>query len=327
MINIGIVGAGYFGSVHAKAIAEIDGLQVAGFCSGTFAHAQACADTFGGTAYADCADLLADARIDAVVIATPHHLHESLAIVAAKAGKHILLEKPIAPTKSAGDAITQAAKAANVALMIGHVVHFMRPCMVAQSIIESGELGRPMLGYSQMIKLWMEENRKDWHLKTETGGGMLMTGGIHALDVLVWLMGQEVEAVSAQIGTYFHTQEADDSALLGLRFKGGGIGQIQSIGYRNGAMDYGAEIVCEQGTIGIDFAKGVAIGREGVWTEVEDSLDADPMHDAVVRQWQSFQESIVKGIEIAITGDYASHIVSVIEAAFQSNTERREVTL
>lgn len=325
MIGIGIIGAGHFGAVHAKAMAEVDGLRLIASCREDRSAAQQFAQEHGGKAYSDWRELLASPDVEAVVIATPHHLHEQIAIGAAEAGKHILLEKPMAPTTRGCDAISAAAAKTGVKLMVGHVMHFALPCITAKDIITSGAIGMPVLGSSWMIKLWMESNRRDWHRNVASGGGMLMTAGIHALDRLVWLMGQDVQGVQALAGTFFHDQEADDTALIGLRFADGGIGQVQSVGYRDGAMSFAMDMVCERGTLRIDFDHGVSIGTGGVWTPVAGSFEPDWMHHAVVREWQAMRDAILGVAPIAVTAPYARQMVAIIEAAHRANAERREI--
>ena len=327
MIGIGIIGAGHFGAVHAKAVAEVEGVQLVASCREDRIAAERFAAEHGGSAYADWRELLADPKVDAVVVATPHHLHEEIAIGAAEAGKHILLEKPMAPTARACDAINAAVSKAGVQLMVGHVMHFALPCLKAKEILDSGLIGRPVLGSSWMIKLWMESNRREWHLNTASGGGMLMTAGIHALDRLVWLMGQDVMSVNALAGTFFHEQEADDSALIGLRFANGGIGQVQSVGYRNGAVGFAMDLVCEQGTLRIDFDRGVSIGRDAVWTPVPDSIEPDWMHHAVAREWKAMRDAINGAAPVAVTGAYARQVVAIIEAVHLANAEKQEIRI
>lgn len=327
MIGIGIIGAGHFGAVHARAMAEVDGVQLVASCREDRAAAGQFVGEHGGSAYSDWRQLLADPAVGAVVIATPHHLHEEIAIGAAEAGKHILLEKPMAPTTRACDAINDAVAKAGVRLMVGHVMHFALPCIKAKEILDSGVIGKPVLGSSWMIKLWMESNRREWHKDTASGGGMLMTAGIHALDRLVWLMGHDVVGVNALAGTFFHEQEADDVALIGLRFGNGGIGQVQSVGYRDGAVGFAMDLVCETGTLRIDFDHGVSIGRDAVWTPVPDSIEPDWMHHAVVREWRAMRDAITGAAPVAVSGIYARHIVEIIEAVHQANAEKREVAI
>ena len=227
MLRVGILGAGFFGAFHARAIAATPSVQLAAVCDARLELAQAIAAEHGGKASADWSALLADASIDAVVIATPHHLHRDMAVAAAEAGKHILLEKPMARTAAECSAVIAAAERAGVKLMVGQLLHFALPCLVARRIIDSGELGRPVTGFATLSKLWMEPNRRSWHLDPATGGGMLMTAGIHVLDLLIWMMGEPAQAVSAAVGALFHEQAADDSALLLLRFPDGRFGQVR----------------------------------------------------------------------------------------------------
>lgn len=327
MIGIGIIGAGHFGAVHARAIAATQGLRVAAICREDAAAAQVFAHEHGGHAHTDWRAVLDDSAVDAVVIATPHHLHAEMAVAAAQAGRHVLLEKPMAPTLAECDAINAAVAKAGVKLMVGHVMHFARPCLVAREILDGGTLGRPVLGSSWMIKLWMEANRRPWHLSHSSGGGMLMTAGIHALDRLVWLMGGEVAAVSALSGALFHQQEADDSALMLLRFTDGRIGQVASVGYRDGAVGFAMDLVCEGGTLRIDFEHGVSIGRGGSWTPIAHSADPDWMQRAVEAEWRAMAAAIEANAPVPVDGTYARHLIACLDAAGRANAERREITL
>jgi phthalate 4,5-cis-dihydrodiol dehydrogenase len=260
-----------------------------------------------------------------VVIATPHHLHMPMAIAAAEAGKPTLLEKPMARTAAECTAILQAAEQGGAVLMIGQLLHFALPSLVARAVLEAGELGRPLTGMSTLVKLWMEPNRRPWHLKPACGGGMLMTAGIHALDLLVWFMGTSVGSVFAATGTLMHAQAADDSALLLLRFVDGRFGQVSSIGYRDGAVSYGMDLVCERGTLRIDFARGVSIGRGGEWTALANSTEPDWMLRALEREWRAMLAAVRGGGPLPVSGAYGRHLIACIEAALQSSRERREV--
>ena len=211
--------------------------------------------------------------------------------------------------------------------MVAHLVHFSKPCMAAKKVIEDGTIGRPLIASSWMIKLWMEHNRRDWHLRNATGGGMLMTAGIHALDRLVWLMDDDVTSVSAMLGAKFHEQEADDTSMLALRFKGGGLGQVQSVGYRNGAVGFAMDLVCEHGTLRIDMDRGTMLGRDTVWTDLPDSFEPAWMHNAVKREWAALRDAIVDGKPVPVTGAYGRKIIAIIEAAYASDKSRREETI
>jgi phthalate 4,5-cis-dihydrodiol dehydrogenase len=325
MLGVGILGAGFFGAVHARAIGATPGAQVIAVCADEAELAQSFAAEHGGRAYSDWRSFLDDPAIDAVVIATPHHLHCEMAIAAASAGKHLLVEKPMARTAEECSAIIAAAQRHDIKLMIGHMLHLSRPGLVARRIIDGGEIGRPVLGCSSLLKLWMESNRRGWHLDPATGGGMLMTAGIHSLDLLVWLMGGQVASVSAASGALFHDQAADDSAMMLLRFADGRFGQVASVGYRDGAVTYGMDLICERGALRIDLDRGVAIGRGGQWTDVPDSSEPDWMLRAVEREWRAMVDAIRTNASIPVTGAYGRHIIACIEATLASSREKREM--
>ncbi|CAN7644119.1 Gfo/Idh/MocA family oxidoreductase [Bradyrhizobium sp. LjRoot220] len=325
MLGVGILGAGFFGAFHARAIAQIPDISVVAVCAEEQTLAEVFAAEHGGKPYGDWRAMLGDSSVDAVAITAPHHLHGELAVAALQAGKHVLLEKPMALSVAECSRIIAAAEASRRKLMVGHIMHFVWPCLVAREILDRGELGRPVTGSSSLQKIWMEQNRRGWHLDPATGGGMLMTAGIHALDQLVWLMNGRIGSVSAAVGTSFHDQKADDSVMMLLRFADGRFGQVASIGFRDGGGTFDIDLVCERGTLRIDFERGVAIGQGGKWTDVPNSHDPLWMQNAVVREWQAMAAAIPHDTDVPVTGDYGRHIIACIEAAMISGRERRDV--
>ena len=115
--------------------------------------------------------------------------------------------------------------------------------------------------------------------------------------------------------------------MIGLRFADGRVGQVGSIGYRNGAVSSFAQIVCEHAVIDIDLDSGVRIGRGGAWQDVPDSYQADAMQNAVGREWGAFLASIHDGSPAPVDGRYGRHIVAIIDAALRSSREGREIAV
>lgn len=325
MLGVGILGAGYFGAFHARAIATLPDLRLVAACAEELTLAEAFAAEHGGKPYGDWRAMLGDASVDVVSITAPHHLHCELAIAALQAGKHVFLEKPMAVSVAECSRIIAAAEASRRKLMVGQIMHFVLPCIVAREILDRGELGKPITGSSSLQKIWMEPNRRGWHLDPSTGGGMLMTAGIHGLDQLVWLMNGRVSSVSAAVSTSFHDQKADDSAMMLLRFADGRFAQVTSVGFRDGGGIFDVDLVCERGTLRIDLDRGVAIGQSGKWTDVPNSHEADWMQKAVAREWQAMATSIRDDGAAPVIGDYGRHIIACIEAAMVSSRERRDV--
>jgi len=326
-IGVGIIGAGFIGVAHARAIAQTPGVYVAAVCRRDPGEVAAFAAVHGGTAYTDYRDLLRDPAVAAVLVATPHHLHEVVACDAARAGRPIMLEKPMAPDVAACDRILAAVAQAGVLLMPGHTMRFTLGCRRAAEVVRRDGGGPVRYVSAAFAKPWMEPNRRDWHLRADTGGGMLLTAGIHALDRAIFLGGRDVTHVSAIIETAFHDQAADDAALLLLRFAGGGGAQVASIGTRDGATVNTTEIYGAGATWRLDFTEGLAKGCGGRWDRVPDSAEQDFGFRAICRQWAEFAAALRGEAALPVTGEQGRHVIAVIQAAVQSARLRREVAV
>jgi phthalate 4,5-cis-dihydrodiol dehydrogenase len=323
MLGVGIIGAGHFGAQHAEAIAELDNVRLVASSRTNETALNEFVRKYGGRAYTDYGYLLADNDVDAVMIATPHHLHTDIAILAAKAGKHILLEKPMAPTLDECDQIIQATNEFGVKLMVGHTNHFAPHYQKAKEIVDSGELGEIVLGNSTVSKFWMESNRRDWHLDRDTAGGMWLTVGIHCLDRLTWLIDSSIQSVCAQFDTRFHDQKADDIGLIFLRYANGAMGTVTSIGYATGAPQNFTQITCIKGVLKID-KNGVHIGRDEKWQQIP---CADMGNNALVNEWKAFIDAIQDDMEPAVGGAFARHIMAAVFAAEESSRMKQEIVV
>jgi phthalate 4,5-cis-dihydrodiol dehydrogenase len=326
MLGVGIIGAGHFGEKHAEAIAELDNVRLVASSRTNETALNEFVRKYGGRAYTDYRNLLADNAVDTVMIATPHHLHTDIALLAAKAGKHILLEKPMAPTLDECDQIIQDANEFGVKLMVGHTNRFLPAYQKAKEIIDSGELGEIVFGNSIMCKFWMESNRRDWHLDRDTAGGMWLTVGIHCLDRLTWLIDSSIQSVCAQFDTRSHDQKADDIGLIFLRYANGTMGTVTSIGYATGTPQNFAQITCTKGVLKID-KNGVHIGRDEKWQQVSDSNVDNNSHRALVNEWKAFIKAIQEDTEPAVGGAFARHIMAAVFAAEESSRMKQEIVV
>ena len=331
MLNVGIIGAGFFGEKHAEAITALDKTRLVAVSRTNQNELSDFTQRFGGQGYTDYRDLLADSNVQAVLIATPHHLHTEIAIDAASAGKHILLEKPMAPSLAECDRILEAVRAAGVRLLVGHISQFSPTYSIAKALIASGEMGEVVWGVSTMNKLWLEANRRDWHLDRATGGGMWLTAGMHCLDRLSWLVGSRAQSVSAQFGTRFHDQQADDVGMIFLRYVNGVSGTVISTGYQTGAPTNLTELTCTKGMLKVSYESGVQIGRGENWQLIPESVASagSPhwMTTALVDEWRTLLNAIETGGETPVSGDSARHIMATAFAAEESSRLRREVAV
>jgi predicted dehydrogenase len=325
MIGVGIAGAGHFAAHHVRAMAAFADLRLVAVAAGDREAAEAFARQHGGRAVSDWRALLDDPAVDVVIVTTPHHLHAPVAIAAAAAGRHLYVEKPLAPTLDGCVAMHRAAAQGGVQLLAGHLMRFACPITAAADFLATSAIGRPLVGRSGTRKRWMEGNRRPWHLAAESGGGMLLTAGIHALDRLMFLMGADVAAVACASGHLFHDQPVPDVDLALLRFASGALGVLESVGHRDPTMINDTEIDCEDGTLRIDLDRGVQIGQGGAWRALPGSGEPDWAQRALERGWAAMRAAIRDGTPPPVTAAQAGAVIAAIEAARLAAAERREI--
>ncbi len=324
MHRIGIIGAGFIGVAHAEAIASLEGLKLAASSRRDPAALEAFASRFGGDRYADYRHILERRDIDAVCIALPHNSHVEAVELAARAGKHILLEKPMAPTIEECDRIQAAVKRAGVKLMLAHTWRFIPACLRAKALLASGELGDILAARSAIVKEWEAPNRRPWHRDRTLGGGNLLTNGVHLFDRMMWFIDRPVLSVRAITGTRMHEQQADDVATIFLTFKGGAAAAIFVCGYKEGADDRETEVLATKGHLRFEWESGLFVGRKNRWELIEGT--AGPWKvPAMQAQWEAFRRHLDDEISCPVPGDFAHKVMQVVFAAEESSRLGREV--
>jgi predicted dehydrogenase len=229
-IRFAIVGVGVAGRYHAAAIEQTPHAQLVAVCRASAHQADlaATAQQFGAPCERDYAALLARRDVDVVCLCTPSGLHARQAIAAANAGKHILVEKPLALTLSDADAMMAACQ--RNGSLLGVVLQRRTDPMFRQvrDAIAKGELGRLTMG-NVVVPYWRPQSYYDsaawrgtWMLD---GGGVLMNQSIHLVDLLLWFMG-DVVSVQAHSDTLAHQIEVEDCLTATLRFANGALGSI-----------------------------------------------------------------------------------------------------
>jgi predicted dehydrogenase len=228
--GIALIGCGMISEFQAKAIGALPDARVVGFFDTVPELTQRRAAEFSGRAYATIEELLADRSVDAVSICTPSGLHMEPAVQAARAGKHVMVEKPIEVTLERVDAIIRACREAGVTLGAIFPRRFQDSSRVVKAAIERGRFGRILLG-DVYIKWYRSQEYYDkggwrgtWKLD---GGGALMNQGIHGIDLLQWLLGG-IREVWAFTATLAHERiEVEDVAVAAVRFANGALGAIE----------------------------------------------------------------------------------------------------
>jgi UDP-N-acetyl-2-amino-2-deoxyglucuronate dehydrogenase len=264
-LGFGIVGTGMVARYHATAIAETPGARLVAVCRADSSRAEEASARFGVDCEPGYAALLARGDLDAVCLCTPSGMHAAQTIAAAQAGKHVLVEKPLALTLADADAMIAACRRAGVRLGVALQRRTDPLFRSVRAAIEAGELGRPVLGAVSVPYVRPQSYydsaawRGTWALD---GGGALMNQGIHLVDLLLWYMG-DVAEVQARADTLAHAIEVEDSVAATLRFASGALGSIVATTSAAPGFPHRVEIYGDRG--------GVQLEGEGIlrW-EIED---------------------------------------------------------
>lgn len=230
-IGFGIVGCGMISKFHARAIGEMRGARLVGCCSSRHESAEKLASEFGCRAYGSLADLLREPEVDIVSICTPSGAHLEPCIAAARAGKHVIVEKPLEITLQRCDRMIEACEQNGVVLATIFPSRFHESAQLLKRAVDQGRFGRLTLGdaYVKWFRTQAYYDQGAWRGTWQLdGGGALMNQAIHTVDLLLWLMGP-VSAVTAHTATLAHTRiEVEDTAVATLRFANGALGVIEA---------------------------------------------------------------------------------------------------
>ena len=229
-IGFAIVGAGMVARYHAEAIAQTQGARLAAVCRADAARTVETEARYGVPCETNYAVLLARPDVEVVCICTPSGLHAEQTLAAAQAGKHVLVEKPMALTLADADAMIHACRQRGVLLGVALQRRADPGFAAAQSAIAAGALGQLILGCVTVPYLRTQDYyesaawRGTWKLD---GGGALMNQGIHLLDLLLWYLGDAAE-VQAQMTTLAHAIEVEDCISATARFTNGALGSVSA---------------------------------------------------------------------------------------------------
>ena len=234
MLGFAIVGCGMIARFHVRALAEIPGTRVAALVSRSGTSASALLQEMSlppCPVFSTVEEALAAPGVDAVIITTPSGAHAEPAIAAAKAGKHVVVEKPLEITGERCQQIIDACDRFNVKLCTIFPSRFGDANIALKKAIEAGKFGRLTLGETT-CKWWRSQAYYDdggWKgTQALDGGGALMNQAIHSVDLLLWMMG-DVATVSGFTATLAHERiEVEDTATAILRFRSGALGVIQA---------------------------------------------------------------------------------------------------
>ena len=301
--RIAVIGLGMAVTPHGKSLLDLfDRVDVAACYSPTAARRQAFAATFPFPVTDDLDALIADPGITAAAVLTPPNTHLEIVSRLAAAGKHVLLEKPLDVSTARAEAIVKACDTAGVRLGIVLQHRFKPAAERLAELLQAGALG-DIVSCSTSIRLWRPQSYYDQPgrgTKARDGGGVLMTQGIHTLDLLLSLMGPIVDVAGFATTTPVHRMETEDLVAAAVRFANGAYGVIDAT---TAAYPGSAERIDIAGTRGSAQLAGTALAVDFMDGRSErmaadaspGGTGADPMafpHDYHLGVWRDFLDAI-----------------------------------
>jgi predicted dehydrogenase len=336
-VRVGIIGSGFISQIHAEAFQEVPEAQLVASCGadavGVAEFARKWKVPFSTTDYRR---LLERKDIDMVVLGIPNDLHREVVVAAAEAGKHIIIEKPLAQTLEAGRAMVEACREHRVKLMYAETICFSPKYARAKQLVEEGAIGK-----MYMIKQGEKHSgpHSDWFYDIHrAGGGAIMDMGCHGIEWSRWMYGKpKVKSVVAHCQRVFHQRtQGEDNAVIILEFEGGGIAVIEDSWVRHGGMDDRVELYGTSGVVYCDLLHGSSMetySAQGYGYAMEKSGDTKGWTFTVSEEthlygfpheMRHFTQCVLNDQPSRETGEDGEATLVIIYAAYESaGTGRR----
>ena len=271
-----ILGCGLIGDIHAQAILSHPDAELYAMCDVSAERAGDYASRYGARVFTSYDELLADPSVDAVSICTPSGMHADQAIAALRAGKHVLLEKPMALTGRDALRIREAEAESGKLVSVVFQTRYVEDIRYLKSLIEDGRFGT--LAFCDLyMKYWRDPtyySESPWRgTFAIDGGGALMNQGIHGVDVMHFLFG-EAKLIGARVKTLVHDIETEDTAAAVVEYPSGALGVIEASTSASPGFSRRIEVNGSRGYAVVNDSALVKLVLDGV-TLVDKSLDTD----------------------------------------------------
>ncbi|MBA2718040.1 MAG: Gfo/Idh/MocA family oxidoreductase [Chloroflexi bacterium] len=339
-LAIGLLGCGTISAQHLEAIAAVDGIRLGGVASASEERARTVGERWSVPWTTDVGELLGRDDIDAVAILTPSGLHPSQALAALGRGKHVLVEKPIALSVAAADAVIAAAARQGLTLATVSQRRFEPAIAALQAAVVADAVGTISLILAEGIYMRPQSyyDSAAWRGTLDLDGGVLMNQAIHLVDVVRWL-GGPVRSVAAQAATRTHAMEAEDGAIVSIQFASGVLGSI--VATTSADVERPGEI-----RVHGDLGHVQIVGEEARewqipgWPAPEAAPTAAPTTTGspasatwgttaagYVRQYTDFLDAVRSSRAPIVTGEDGRNAVEIVTAAYESARTGRSVSI
>jgi predicted dehydrogenase len=340
-VGVGLVGSQFISTIHAEALRTVPQAKVLGVMSPTTGHARAFASKHGiAHHFEDLDAMLAMDEIDMVVVGAPNFAHCEITLKAAKAGKHVVVEKPLCLNLEDADRMIAACDQAGVKLMYAEELCFAPKYVRLKKLLDDGVLGRPVL-FKQSEKHDGPHAAHFWDVE-RSGGGVSMDMGCHAIQFFRWLNANNpVKSVYAQMNTSVHAAKTrgEDNAIIILEFDNGVVALAEESWTKLGGMDDRAEIHGSEGVAYADVLHGNSIptySAKGVGYAVEKAGNtvgwSFVMYEEIwnygfPQEFQHFVDCVLHDRQPLVTGADGKAVLEILFAAYESAGAGRKILL
>lgn len=335
-LRLAVIGLGMAVTPHAKGLVDLaDQIEVLHAFAPSAARRAAFAAQYPFPVTDSLETILRDDRVQAVAVFTPANTHADIGLACARAGKHMLMEKPLDITTARAEELVAGCRAAGVKLGVV-LQHRFRPAgMRAAELLAQGRLGR-IVGCSTTIRLWRPQSYYDEPGRgsfARDGGGVLISQGIHTLDLMLSLAGPVQSVAGFATTTPVHRMETEDMVCASVRFANGAIGVIDATTAAYPGFHEEITITGEHGTLALRGGTLLAQFHDGGEERVEadtgaGGTGADPMafpHDWHRAVMADFAEALREGRDPKVTGEEALRVHRLIDALIAKGANGKPV--
>lgn len=308
-MNIGLIGCGAMGSVYADRLARMNGVRVTAVCHPERAKAARLAALLQAGVHESYGEMIARPDLDIVCVTLPTYLHKEYVLQALNAGKHVICEKPLALTEADCLELIEASRINGVRLCVAHVVRFFPEYRDARALMCAGKAGSVASVRAARASLMPAEN--SWFLDKRKSGGIVFDLMIHDIDYVLWLLGDQIAHISAEMIIC----EGMEQAWAQLYYSNGTEVSLEAVW---GASEFhaGFDITGDQGELHYGSAReNIAIDKKAVLAQSPDRgvviPEASALEDPYYCQLLSFIRAIETNDPLPITAEEACSAVRI----------------
>jgi len=340
-VRIGLIGSQFVSTIHAESLKMVADAEIIAVASPTEEHVGSFAQRYNIPNYfTDYRKILEMDEIDMIILGLPNYLHAQAAIDAAKAGKHIVCEKPLCMNLMEADLMIETCKKENVKLMYAEELCFTPKYVRLKQLVDEGALGKVY-----MVKQSEKHDgpHSPWFWDVEkSGGGVVFDMGCHAFEFFRWILGKpEVESVYADMGTYVHKEKTrgDDNSLVIVKFADGATCLAEESWAKKGGMDDRAEVYGSEGVAYAnllmgnsiltysDTGYGYAVEKAGSTKGWSFTIYEEAWNYGFPQEMEHFVDCVKNDKQPMETGEDGRAVLEIIFAAYRSAKTGKKVDM